>query len=110
MAYVATRGGERAIEQSQRLYRADIGPISPGRVAEVRAALQERLAQLAQKATGSSMRIARATVMIDPLDLNAGEVTDKGSVNQRAVLNNRGDLVRQLYAGGPEVILARPPR
>ncbi len=77
---------------------------------ELRAALQERLAHLAQEATGSSMRIARATVMIDPLDLNAGEVTDKGSVNQRAVLNNRGDLVRQLYAGGPEVILARPPR
>ncbi|WP_167647174.1 feruloyl-CoA synthase [Mameliella alba] len=77
---------------------------------EVRTALQERLARLAQEATGSSMRIARAIVMIDPLDLNAGEVTDKGSVNQRAVLNNRGDLVRRLYAGDPEVILARSPR
>lgn len=39
MAYVATRGGERAIEQSQRLYRAEMGPITPDRVAEIRAAM-----------------------------------------------------------------------
>ncbi|MFN5997847.1 MAG: carbon-phosphorus lyase complex subunit PhnI [Paracoccaceae bacterium] len=39
MAYVATRGGERAIEQSERLYRAALGPITPERVAEVRYAL-----------------------------------------------------------------------
>lgn len=39
MAYVATRGGERAIEQSQRLFKAEMGPITPERVAEVRRAL-----------------------------------------------------------------------
>ena len=39
MAYVATRGGERAIEQSQRLFRAEMGAITPDRVAEVRRAL-----------------------------------------------------------------------
>ncbi|MCV6593921.1 MAG: carbon-phosphorus lyase complex subunit PhnI [Silicimonas sp.] len=39
MAYVATRGGERAIEQSQRLYRAEMGAITPERVAETRRAL-----------------------------------------------------------------------
>jgi alpha-D-ribose 1-methylphosphonate 5-triphosphate synthase subunit PhnI len=39
MAYVATRGGERAIAQSERLYRAELGPIDAARVAEVRAAL-----------------------------------------------------------------------
>lgn len=39
MAYVATRGGERAIEQSQRLFRAEMGEISPERVAETRRAL-----------------------------------------------------------------------
>ncbi len=39
MAYVATRGGERAIEQSERLYREALGPITPERVAEVRDAL-----------------------------------------------------------------------
>jgi alpha-D-ribose 1-methylphosphonate 5-triphosphate synthase subunit PhnI len=39
MAYVATRGGERAIEQSERLFRAKMGEITPGRVAEIRAAM-----------------------------------------------------------------------
>lgn len=39
MAYVATRGGERAIEQSERLFREEMGDITPERVAEVRAAL-----------------------------------------------------------------------
>jgi alpha-D-ribose 1-methylphosphonate 5-triphosphate synthase subunit PhnI len=39
MAYVATRGGERAIEQSQRLFKAELGDIKPERVAEIRAAM-----------------------------------------------------------------------
>lgn len=39
MAYVATRGGERAIDQSERLYRAELGPIDAARVAEIRRAL-----------------------------------------------------------------------
>ncbi|MBQ2259765.1 MAG: carbon-phosphorus lyase complex subunit PhnI [Loktanella sp.] len=39
MAYVATRGGERAIEQSQRLFRAEMGAITPERVAEIRSAM-----------------------------------------------------------------------
>lgn len=39
MAYVATRGGERAIEQSQRLFRAEMGAITPERVAEIRRAM-----------------------------------------------------------------------
>jgi alpha-D-ribose 1-methylphosphonate 5-triphosphate synthase subunit PhnI len=39
MAYVATRGGERAIEQSERLYRAQMGTISKDRVEEIEAAL-----------------------------------------------------------------------
>ena len=39
MAYVATRGGERAIEQAERLYRARTGRITPARVKEIGAAL-----------------------------------------------------------------------
>ena len=39
MAYVATRGGERAIEQAERLYRAALGPLDGARVATVRDAL-----------------------------------------------------------------------
>lgn len=36
MAYVATRGGERAIEQAERLFREEIGPIDAARVAQIR--------------------------------------------------------------------------
>ena len=39
MAYVATRGGERAIEQSERLFRAEMGDITPERVSEIRTAM-----------------------------------------------------------------------
>lgn len=74
---------------------------------QVRAALQDRLSEHAARATGSSNRITRVLVMLDPLDLNRGEVTDKGSVNQRAVLNHRSALAEQVYKSGPEVIRAK---
>ncbi|HUQ24198.1 MAG TPA: feruloyl-CoA synthase, partial [Burkholderiales bacterium] len=48
-------------------------------------------------ATGSSNRIARAVVLEEPPSLDAGEMTDKGTINQRAVLKRRRDLVEKLY-------------
>jgi len=50
------------------------------------------------ESTGSSNRIARAAVLKDPPSLDAGEVTDKGSINQKAVLRTRAALVEALYA------------
>jgi feruloyl-CoA synthase len=47
--------------------------------------------------TGSSNRIARALILDEPPSLDAGEVTDKGTINQRAVLARRQALVRKLY-------------
>ena len=52
----------------------------------------------ALESTGSSNRIARYLVMEEPPSLDAGEVTDKGSINQKAVLRRREALVRKLYA------------
>lgn len=37
----------------------------------------------------------------EPPSLDLGEMTDKGSINQRAVLANRATLVEELYAGMP---------
>lgn len=73
---------------------------------ELRQALKSRLSAFAAEASGSATRITRALVLTDPLDLNAGEVTDKGSVNQRAVLNNRAEAVERLYGTGAEVLRA----
>ncbi|MFX7849898.1 hypothetical protein ABTK11_22580, partial [Acinetobacter baumannii] len=60
-------------------------------------------------ATGSSTRITRAVLLGVPLSIDKGEVTDKGSINQRAVLENRKDLIERIYAATPgdDIILAR---
>jgi feruloyl-CoA synthase len=63
----------------------------------VRMAFRERLASFAATATGSSTRIRRAVLLDTPLSIDRSEVTDKGSVNQRAVLEHRAALVDDLY-------------
>jgi feruloyl-CoA synthase len=72
----------------------------------VRAALADRLTAHARSATGSASRVVAALVLRAPLSFDLGEVTDKGSVNQRAVLRERAELAASLWAGGPEVIVA----
>ena len=70
-------------------------------------ALQSRLsAALKTLASegGSSTYPARLLVMTEPPSIDANEITDKGYINQRAVLERRAALVEKLYAGGPEVI------
>jgi len=50
---------------------------------------------------GSSMRIARVMLMIEPPSIDGNELTDKGYINQRATLERRNSLVEQLYADEP---------
>ncbi len=69
--------------------------------ADVRNELRARLATFAAAATGSSNRVSRAMLLREPPSLDAGEMTDKGSINQRAVLARRADLVATLYAAEP---------
>ena len=73
---------------------------------EVRAALAEKLAAHQAQATGSATRVKKLMIIAEPLRFEKGEVTDKGSINQRAVIRNHNDLVRALYAGDPRVIKA----
>jgi feruloyl-CoA synthase len=61
----------------------------------------DRLAAFAKTSTGSSNRVCRAMLLAEPPSLDAGEMTDKGSINQRAVLSRRADLVTELYAAEP---------
>ena len=65
---------------------------------KVRAEFQSKLTALAKQSQGSSTRICRAILMDEPPSLDAGEATDKGSINQRAVLGRRTSLVEELYA------------
>ena len=64
----------------------------------VRRELQFLLGTFARVSTGSSNRIARMALLTVPPSLDAGEITDKGSINQRAVLRHRAAMVDQLYA------------
>jgi feruloyl-CoA synthase len=72
--------------------------------------LQRLLDTLAARSTGSSNRIARAVLLTGALSIDAGEITDKGSINQRAVLEARADLVEMLYTEPycPQVLRAKP--
>jgi feruloyl-CoA synthase len=64
----------------------------------IRKAFRERLDAFVATATGSSTRIARAVLLDTPLSIDRGEVTDKGSVNQHAVLDHRVALIEELYS------------
>jgi feruloyl-CoA synthase len=73
---------------------------------EVRGHLAAALKMLAAQGTGSSHRITRALLMDEPPSIDANEITDKGYINQRAVLTRRAALVERLYAEAdtPEVV------
>ena len=81
-----------------------------GDAARVREAFAARLDGYRRAATGSSNRVERLLLLHEPPSLDAGEMTDKGSINQRAVLARRAAQVEALYAHppGPEVIGATP--
>ncbi|MCK9907613.1 feruloyl-CoA synthase [Microbacteriaceae bacterium K1510] len=87
------------IEACRKL--AGLGPeATPAQIvadATVRQTFAEKLTQLAADSPGSSMRVMRALLMADLPSMDKGEMTDKGSINQRAVLKNRATLVEELY-------------
>ncbi|MGJ5176726.1 feruloyl-CoA synthase [Bradyrhizobium oligotrophicum] len=64
--------------------------------ASVRETISQGLAKLRAEAVGSSRYATRALLMAEPPSLDAGEITDKGYINQRAVLSRRADLVARL--------------
>jgi feruloyl-CoA synthase len=76
----------------------------------VRGKFQNALDACAAEATGSSTLMARIILLDEPPSIDAHEVTDKGSINQRAVLSARAGLVEALYRDppGPQVLVAKP--
>jgi feruloyl-CoA synthase len=72
--------------------------------------LREKLKRAHAQATGSATRITRVMIMTEPPSIDRGELTDKGSLNQRAMLDNRRALIERMYAkdaaADPSVIFA----
>jgi feruloyl-CoA synthase len=73
----------------------------------VRAALSRALERLNRDA-GSSQQIARLLLLEEPPSLDAGEITDKGYINQQATLQRRRALVGRLFADPPHPDVIRP--
>ena len=72
---------------------------------EVRDALKAGLAKHNETNTASSRRITRALILTTPPDIDANEITDKGYINQRAVIDHRAADVERLYAGGDPAVI-----
>jgi feruloyl-CoA synthase len=75
-----------------------------GRHAVVRETVLEGLRRMARD-SGTSQRAARAVILSSAPSLEAGEITDKGYVNQRAVLTLRADDVQRLFSRADSVIV-----
>ncbi|WP_319533105.1 feruloyl-CoA synthase [uncultured Cohaesibacter sp.] len=59
--------------------------------------IHRRLAERARSISGSSTRVSRAIVLVDPPSMPEGEMTAKGNLNVRKVLTRRADLLKRLY-------------
>jgi feruloyl-CoA synthase len=77
----------------------------------VRGHVAATLDRLAAESTGSSTFATRALLMEELPSIDANEITDKGYINQRAVLLRRAALVERLHAAEPdaEIILVKRP-
>jgi feruloyl-CoA synthase len=72
----------------------------------VRSATVAGMKALKVEGGGSSSTYATAALLLaEPLSIDGGEITDKGYVNQRAVLTRRAALVERLYAPGDEAVI-----
>jgi feruloyl-CoA synthase len=73
---------------------------------KVRRAAADMLEAHAACASGSASRVVRMIFLDVPLSFDKGEVTDKGSVNQRAVLRHRVDMVASLWSDDDPRVIA----
>jgi feruloyl-CoA synthase len=85
---------------ARRIVPSSVDAGDPAAVASCDAvveAVRRGLASYNARAGGSSARIARVLLLTEPPSLDAGEITDKGYINQRAVLDRRAGDVERLY-------------
>ena len=71
---------------------------------DLQRALRDKAVVYNRQYPGNSTQIARLLLLATPPDIDVGETTDKGYLNQRTTLRRRADKVAELYAGGGDVI------
>jgi feruloyl-CoA synthase len=94
-------------EACQRLCEADLAnPLALPELLRqdaVRARVRDGLRALVAAGGGTSTYATRALLLVEPPSVDAGEITDKGYINQRAVLTRRACWVDELYARPPSL-------
>jgi feruloyl-CoA synthase len=104
LKHLAPEVRDVVIVGENRNYIAVLAVPSTPEIAESKAARARVLAKLtafAKQATGSSQRVLRLSFLTKPLSIDAGELTEKGSISQRGIVRRHADLVEELYADKP---------
>lgn len=96
--------GENQSELGALLWLSDAGQSMDPET--VRHALHDRLRHHADQATGSAARVRRVAILETDPSFDRGELTEKGSLNQRAMRANNYDAIENLYGRGADVIQA----
>jgi feruloyl-CoA synthase len=91
----------------QRLDLPDASPAELAAAPALREALRRGIEAHNRRHPGSSTCIRRALVLTEPASMDAGEVNDKGYVNQRLVLERRRDWVARLHGAGEDNAVMR---
>jgi feruloyl-CoA synthase len=76
--------------------------LDPAVASSARDVVREALRTHNRAHPGSSTRVGRALFLPEPPSIDRGEITDKGYLNQRAVLSCRAAEVERLYASEPD--------
>lgn len=77
---------------------------------ELRQHIVDALTRMASGGAGSSQCPVRAIVQMTPPNIDGGEITDKGYINQRSVLANRAEEVVALYDDRESRVIKRAPK
>ncbi|MHB8884150.1 MAG: feruloyl-CoA synthase [Methylovirgula sp.] len=90
----------------------DLAASAPAREILAHPVIREKfhaiLADVSAGAGGASERVMRAALLAEPASIDCGEITDKGTLNQRAVLASRSHVVALLYATAESALLIEP--
>ncbi len=101
LADVVLAGPDRADVRALAWAAPGTDPDDPQALASLNAEVAARLADFNAYRHGATHRIAAFRILRDPPSIGAGETTDKGYINQRAVLARRAGLVDDLYVAEP---------
>ena len=109
MGPTRTRVGDESVREGDRNEVGALLFLSPAAKSlslhQLRTKLEEILQTVATD-SASSMHPVRLMVMTEPPSIDANEITDKGYMNQRAVLERRMALVERLYASADRVLVS----